>query len=586
MSEGHNDSMKREQYLLELLELLRDQTISDEQFQELQSLLLNDPTARRMYVNAITLQGNLEWTQDAIDPEESLSGPFCDVDGLPFPLPEISFCTGPDCASSIGNSPLDFGDLNPLDGIAQCESCSPPENTLETPSRLFSLFTFLAQPIPLTITLLCVTLIPMAMLAWSLSQSKPEAPPTCVASGQVVKAVACTWDESQGIGLRVGDLLVNHREYHLTEGVVQLDFASGVKAIIQGPAVFRSKSSMLLELTQGRLSAEVPPEGKNFTVTMAGLEVIDRGTEFGVSVDKSAEVELHVFKGRIDVLANTWERDGEVKPLEIHAGQASCVDRLTGKVEKMPADKSKFIREFSTESGLNLTLVNPSFEEPRVADHPERQETYGNLHAFEFPGWKSSRAFVQKSSSAAYLQQTPYSGVHKGVSSKVQKCIRNAIDGEQMLGMHLRKQAKEVWVYQYIGTIRMGDIGATLTVSADVMARKAIHEKVTPYGSTANAILAFTFDTTPMNPGETVGLTGGEAGVELDAPSKHLVAKLTIKPHMVGKPLAIRLLLQDPDPPANLHFERDHDRDELNYDPVNQYYFDMVEIEAVFPKNL
>ena len=548
-----------------------DGEMSEVKQQMLAEILRSDPELRRKFVLHLQIHAALKFGGPKFFEEDTAA-----VDKSLFPLSESSFCLGPE-----EDSLLDFGNLDPLDGMAHSEKKASIEKDTEIRSPVFSFFTFLSQPVPLAIIMLCVLIVPMAMMVWNISQNQPTAlpnpatvasqPPAYVVPGQVVNAVACTWDEGQGIGLRVGDLLVSNREYHLKEGVLQLDFASGVQTIIQGPAIFRPKSSMQLELNQGRLAAEVPPEGRNFAVTMAGLEVIDRGTEFGVAVDRSAEVELHVFKGHIDVLADRWKQDrneNKPKPLALYQGEASRVDRLTGKVEKMSADESKFVRNFSNESGLNLNLINASFEEPRVADHPASSKEFGNLHDIEIPGWKYTKSV--DGVYWIYLQQAPYLTDPSGKREKVQRCILEAFEGKQMMGVRLGG-VNEAWAYQTLGTIRMGDIGKTLRVSTSVIARKPTSPDATAYGATATAILAFTADTTETSPGEVLGLHGMAAGIQMDQPKQNMVAELTIKPHMIGKKLTVRLLIRDPSIRAGGKLPDD-------YDPVNQYYFDVVDL--------
>ena len=555
---------------LEIVTAHCDGEMSEVKQQMLAEMLRSNPELRRQFVMHLQIHAALKFGGPKFFEDEAAV-----IDRSLFPLSESSFCVGPE-----EESLLDFGNLDPLDGIAHSERKASPEKNTELRSPVFSFFTFLSQPVPLAVILFCVLVVPMAMMAWNINRNQPAAlpappvvasqPPAYVVPGQVVNAVACTWDESQGIGLRVGDLLVSDREYHLKEGVLQLDFASGVQTIIQGPAIFRPKSSMKLELNQGRLAAKVPPEGRNFAVTMAGLEVIDRGTEFGVEVDRSAEVELHVFKGHIDVLADRWKQDNnKIQPLALYQGEASRVDRLTGQVKKMSADDTKFVRNFSNESGLNLNLVNPSFEEPRVADHPKRSKEFGNLHDVEIPGWKYTKSV--DGTYWIYLQQAPYLTDPSGEIGKVQKCILEAFDGKQMMGVRLGG-VNEAWAYQTLGTIKMGDIGKTLRVSTSVIARKPTSPDATAYGATATAVLAFTVDTTNDSPGEVLGLHGMALGIQMDQPKQDMTAELTIKPHMIGKKLMVRLLIRDPSVRAGGKLPDD-------YDPVNQYYFDVVDLK-------
>lgn len=571
--------------LRDLLAAFSAGELTTEQYVRIQYLSIDSEAAWRLYLQHMFMYGTLCRKQcnrskhsmpterpldylgdgEASSKEMEVDPPSSDHSIFPLLDMEkdLLWPSNDDCNSDL------FGDN------ANCTDKSS-HNGLENSSPFFLMFTFLSRPIPLAIIMICVLVLPMVMMAWNLTNSQP---PTCVVPGQVVKAVGCTWDDEQGVNLRVGDLLVGNQEYHLKEGILQLDFASGVQTIIQGPAVFRPKSSMLLELTEGRLSAKVPPEGKNFTVTMAGLKVIDRGTEFGVSAGRDAEVELHVFKGRIDVMTDSWEQDGKVKQFELREGQASRVHRLTGKVKRMAADQSKFIRKFSTESGLNLNLINPSFEEPRVTGHPKMLKKYGNLRsAYGLLGWTTLKSSDAIGKYPIYLQQTPYLADPTGKFKIVQRCTQKAIDGQQMLTMRLG-WAKKAWVFQSIGTIRMGDIGKTLQVSTTVVARESIHEDVTDYGSTATAVLAFTVNTTGKSQGKVIGFSGVASGVSLDQPSQHLMAELTIKPHMIGKNLAVRLLVQDPDPQREKKF-----KDE--YDPINQYFFDVVNLKLRYQENI
>ncbi|MGD9127979.1 MAG: hypothetical protein PVH19_11430 [Planctomycetia bacterium] len=487
-------------------------------------MLRKDPKRRRQFVLHMQLHAAMKFGGPKFFEEDKPSSGVTN-----FGLPDPTFFEG-----MSEDTLLDFGDMSSL-----CSANETAGKDAAFRSPLFSLFTFFSKPVPLTVIMICVIVLPVVMLAWNFNAHQPDVAPTCVVPGQVVKTVACTWDEEQGIGLQAGDLLIGDREYHLKEGIVQLDFASGVQTIIQGPAIFRSKSSMLLEFTQGRLSAKVPPKGKNFTVVMAGLEVIDRGTEFAIDADGTTDVELHVFKGQIDVLAESWEQNGNNRSLELHAGEASLVDRSTGEVEMMVADPSKFVCEFTDDSGLSLILTNPGFEEPRV--------TRGTKSFDEIAGWQVMNA---AGGSSVWLERNIPS---------------NALDGTQMLAVKLTDQVNKVWVFQPIDTIKIGDIGRTLMVSADVIAKTLAGTGDQPYGDTATAVLAFTVDGDGEEPGEVIGFPGFVTGIKTDKQSQPLEAKMHIRPYMVGKKLSIQLLIRDT---------------KVKADRQNEYFFDKVKLNA------
>jgi hypothetical protein len=69
--------------------------------------------------------------------------------------------------------------------------------------------------------------------------------------------------------------------------------------VIEAPAVFQFESAQRLRLTQGRLSADVPPSAKGFTVITPSGDAVDLGTRFGVDVPLGGEAEVHVFQGEV-----------------------------------------------------------------------------------------------------------------------------------------------------------------------------------------------------------------------------------------------------------------------------------------------
>jgi hypothetical protein len=106
-------------------------------------------------------------------------------------------------------------------------------------------------------------------------------------------------------------------EYDLAEGSVEIrlfprierlagsksetgsteDLSAGVRLIIEGPARFSLDSSDRVQLFSGKLSAEVFPVAKGFTVAANGVDVVDWGTRFAVSVNLSGETAIHVYDG-------------------------------------------------------------------------------------------------------------------------------------------------------------------------------------------------------------------------------------------------------------------------------------------------
>ena len=97
-----------------------------------------------------------------------------------------------------------------------------------------------------------------------------------------------------------------------------------------GPASLDIKSKMLVQLDRGRATANVPPQSTGFTVTSALVDVVDQGTEFGISVE-DGQADVVVFDGKVDVKPNL-KQAGTLKRLvhgeAIKVDQQGAMDRL------------------------------------------------------------------------------------------------------------------------------------------------------------------------------------------------------------------------------------------------------------------
>src|SRR5690606_30974067 len=87
----------------------------------------------------------------------------------------------------------------------------------------------------------------------------------------------------------------------LTAGLAELEFHSGARIIVHGPAVFTPTSPTAGHLESGRVTGDV--SGGDFRLTTPTAQVIDLGTAFGVSADASARTDVVVFAGRVAVRA-------------------------------------------------------------------------------------------------------------------------------------------------------------------------------------------------------------------------------------------------------------------------------------------
>ena len=184
-----------------------------------------------------------------------------------------------------------------------------------------------------------------------------------------------------GDALRIGD-------YSLNGGLINLRFENGVEVVVEAPARFRVESSKRLVLHTGRLSANVPPAGKGFTVQTPSADVIDHGTEFGVEVTEGIGSEIHVFQGEVEVKSRTVESE----TLRLFTDQATRVDNVDGSPAGIAVAPDRFLRSFDEPSDSYAKRIQqlkpvlylrmaPSNDGLTLADHS------GNgLHARIDPG--------------------------------------------------------------------------------------------------------------------------------------------------------------------------------------------------------
>lgn len=85
----------------------------------------------------------------------------------------------------------------------------------------------------------------------------------------------------------------------LRSGRAKVTFDSGAEVFLEGPCDFEVRSRMAGVLNAGQITASVPPRGFAFAVLCPGVDLVDLGTSFGVSVGANGATELHVFEGEV-----------------------------------------------------------------------------------------------------------------------------------------------------------------------------------------------------------------------------------------------------------------------------------------------
>lgn len=385
-SENNRASGIRDIEVMELAAEICNDCIDENGRQRLESLLIDSPQARATYRSYMSLHADLFWQQEALV-----------SDGM----------------SSFEGS---------VDADRVSKETSPAVSNRWT-ATLLKVLAFAAT------VMLGIGLSYLFSLSGSSKAPKDtlaESTPSHEFGKNVATVTAtlnCRW-ELNGIGQAIGygSKLQAGQGLHLREGLAEVTFDSGVKVILQAPADWELVSDQVTRLERGRLTALVPDGAEGFRVNTQGLELIDRGTEFGVLADEAGNTELHVFEGLVEALYCGDELD---EKMEWRTNDRVRFDPETRQVEKITRQSSSFVRHLSPtlgpEAGL---LLDEDFDYP-VGPLAGRNGGFGWAEAWEnlsFEGNAAHQNSVGQSSLTFGLLNS--SGNHaclKGSANRVRR---------------------------------------------------------------------------------------------------------------------------------------------------------------------
>ena len=246
-----NEQTKNE--LLEIASALCDEAATKEQRQRLEHLLSSEETATEIFSNYMHMHSELFWQQETLLSQVRLSGE--------------------------NRKQAEWSSLHWLMSLA-------------------------------------AMLMVCAGLGVVISQLYSSSPNEIVAielGGQVATITGtrnCRWSISRDEGtssdpIGFGSKIRAGQNMELLEGIAEVTIdETGVRIILEAPANFVLKSNEESALNHGRLTASVPNGAEGFQVACQDLTLVDRGTEFGVSLDGEGETEVHVFDGLVDGYVN------------------------------------------------------------------------------------------------------------------------------------------------------------------------------------------------------------------------------------------------------------------------------------------
>lgn len=259
--------------LIDLTGLLFDEQITEEEVAELEAMLKSHQEARQLFHLTTAVHRDLQ---------------LCDID-----------------AGSMEGSGEALVTVSRSAAISQVDS---PRETRRTTSRQFAVVAGLVAFV-------------LGLTGYLNFRGGNDAP---ILQGGVVVTdlVDIEWAAGE-TPLNVGDEVASRR-LRIAEGSIRLTFPHGVVTTIDGPADVELISHELATLHLGQLVAYVPEGAEGLRVSTPAAEIIDLGTEFGVTADKDGTSGVIVFDGEVELAATGGLNAG---PQKVSAGLARRIDR-------------------------------------------------------------------------------------------------------------------------------------------------------------------------------------------------------------------------------------------------------------------
>jgi hypothetical protein len=124
----------------------------------------------------------------------------------------------------------------------------------------------------------------------------------------------------------------------LKSGHALLQFYCGATVLLQGPAELQLVSRTRAYCARGKLRATVPAQAQGFTIASPKLDIVDRGTEFGLDVGAGEQTEVHVFQGKVELYGAGQKTD---KPRSLTTGQGLRLEEA-GATRSIPLNPAAF----------------------------------------------------------------------------------------------------------------------------------------------------------------------------------------------------------------------------------------------------
>ena len=167
----------------------------------------------------------------------------------------------------------------------------------------------------------------------------------------------------------------------ISRGLVRLDFSSGARVAVEGPAQLELVDEMRLVLHRGVVTATVPESASGFVIDTDSAHVVDLGTAFGVSVNDSGLTDVCVFEGEVEVSAPPTVGNA-TQPQRLREGEAIRSSKGSNSIDSVVFEASQFENAWPVSSGVLQTTGAIRFVSPGPGFHPGNYQDNENIVVF------------------------------------------------------------------------------------------------------------------------------------------------------------------------------------------------------------
>jgi ferric-dicitrate binding protein FerR (iron transport regulator) len=327
---------------------LLEGALTDAQRQELESLLLDNPGARRAYLEHMQESACLSWlcveevgenlptladTQAAATRFWSRYAARIGIAGLIASLLGLAF------------GPQFFGSPNNRIPVANSRAAVDHPQLKNDSS------------------------VPQSSAVVGIESGRPDV-------ATITSVVAAQWDRASMPANVLSRWSVGDR-LKLQSGSAELTFDAGAQVTVFGPAEFEITSPTSIRCIRGRITTLVDKRGRGFSIETPGAKVVDLGTQFGLSISDQGETEVVVFQGSVDL--SSRQDASDAAPRRMQQGEALLL-KNSGEFERvMAVQRNSFM---FTDNGPGRRIIEPVIADVRdnIRDPKSTVKSYQIVH--------------------------------------------------------------------------------------------------------------------------------------------------------------------------------------------------------------